>query len=138
MVLIDVDDFSKVNEESGVAMGDLLLTCLAGVILTNVRTVDITGRLHGEQFLLFLPETDIDGARTLAVRMQNQLAAIADSVAAYPLGFTCAMLSVPDHGDDMATILPRIEGTLRHTKKKGRSAVGVWSSGIAPELVAAE
>ncbi len=138
LVLIDVDDFNAVKKESGVGMGDLLLTCLAGVILTNVRSVDVTGRFHGEQFLLFLPETNIDGAKTLAVRMQKQLAAIADAVAAYPLGFTCAMISVPEHGDEMGEVIPRIEGAMRHAKKSDKGSVVVWSPSIAPELVAAE
>jgi diguanylate cyclase (GGDEF)-like protein len=127
LVLIDIDKFQRVNEESGLAMGDLLLTCLAGVILTTIRSVDIAGRYRGEQFLLCLPETPIAGATILARRMQQQMAAIVDAVAAIPLTFTCALLHAPEHGQNLRQVMARIEAALEQAKAQGPGTLHVWS-----------
>jgi two-component system chemotaxis response regulator CheY len=120
VVLLDIDNFDKVNHDSGTAMGDLMLTCFSGVILTSIRTVDVAGRYAGQRFLLFLPETAPDGAKHLAERMQTQLHNIADSVAAYPLTFTCAIIGVSgDNGITLDSILHRAEDALLEAKKQG-------------------
>ncbi|HPO14939.1 MAG TPA: diguanylate cyclase [Candidatus Hydrogenedentes bacterium] len=130
MILIDVDDFTRVNEESGVSMGDLLLTCLAGVILTSVRVMDIAGRYRGETFFLFLPETDIDGAAILAARIQERMAAIADTVAGFKLTFSCGIVNAPEDGADLPTLAIRSEKCLQHAKERKRGAIIIWSRDI--------
>ena len=134
LVLIDIDAFTEVNSESGVAMGDLLLTCLAGVILTNIRVMDIAGRYHGGQFILFLPETPLEGAVILTRRIQQQLAAIANAVAGFQLTFTGSIVALPQDGDDIETILPRLEQALQQAKEESEHG-GVlyhWGEGALP------
>lgn len=128
VVLIDIDAFHKVNTESGSNMGDLLLTCLAGVILTTKRTVDIAGRYRGEEFLLYLPETDLEGAAKFTRRLQRQLAMIADSVAGYPLSFSCGLLHSPEGGGSMEEIFPRLEQALAKAKAEGPGRMAAWSA----------
>jgi diguanylate cyclase (GGDEF)-like protein len=125
LALIDIDRFHAVNEEAGVAMGDLLLACLSGVILTNIRNVDLAGRYRGESFLLFLPETGLDGARILVTRMQERLRHIADGVAAMPLSVTCALAHTPEHGTALDNLLPVLEACLERTKSTERGGCGV-------------
>jgi diguanylate cyclase (GGDEF)-like protein len=135
LVLIDIDSFTEVNSESGVAMGDLLLTCLSGVILTNIRVMDIAGRYHGGQFILFLPETPLDGAVILTQRIQAQLGAIANAVAGFALTFTASIVALPEDGDDIEIVLPRLEQALVQAKEEfkdggvlyhwGQGALGV-------------
>lgn len=127
LLLIDIDKFQRVNEENGLAMGDLLLTCLAGVILTTIRSVDIAGRYRGEQFLLCLPETPLEGATILARRMQQQMAAIVDAVAAIPLTFSCALLHIPEHGQSLRQVMSRIEAALEQAKAQGPGMLSVWT-----------
>jgi diguanylate cyclase (GGDEF)-like protein len=118
LVLIDIDAFTEVNAESGVAMGDLLLTCLSGVILTNIRAMDIAGRYHGGQFILFLPETPLEGATILTRRIQEQLATIANAVAGFQLTFTAAMVALPKDGDNIDVVLPRLDQALHQAKEE--------------------
>lgn len=132
VVLIDIDSFSNVNSESGVAMGDLLLTCLAGVILTHIRVMDIAGRYQGGQFILFLPETPRDGAVILTRRIHEQLGAIANAVAGFSLTFTASLMELPEDGDDIEVVLPRLEQALQQTKAENKSGGTIyhWGKGL--------
>lgn len=112
IVVIDVNDFGEVNRESGYALGDLMLTCLSGVILTCIRNVDTAGRLRGDKFVLYLPETGLEGARILAARMQERLSAIADSVAGFAMTFTAMLLTVDKETSDWDEILRIIESRI--------------------------
>lgn len=126
LVLLDIDRFDEVNQEAGTAMGDLMLTCLSGVILTSIRTVDVAGRYAGQRFMLFLPETEPDGARHLAHRMQEQLTSIADSVAAYPLTFTCGIVGVNGNGEEgLEGVLRFAEEALVKAKEAGPGTLAV-------------
>lgn len=127
-LLIDVDHFGEVNQENGVAMGDLLLTCLSGVILTNIRNVDLAGRFRGQEFLLYLPETPLEGAKILAERVQERLKAISDSIAALPLTITCAIALAPTHGTSYGEIIQLLLETVRVGKQQGGGIVHVCST----------
>lgn len=123
LLLIDIDEFERVNTESGTNMGDLLLTCLAGVILTTIRNIDIAARYRGEKFLLYLPETDLEGAAKLARRIQKQLAAIADSVAGYNLTFSCGLAHAPENGSTLRDLIPSLEEALLLAKAEGKGRI---------------
>jgi len=122
-ILLDVDDFRQVNAESGYALGDLMLTCLSGVILTCIRNVDTAGRYRGDKFLLFLPETGTEGAGILAGRMQERLAKIAESVAGFTLSFTAYVLPVTRENADWQAVAATIEDRLAAAQESDRGKV---------------
>lgn len=132
LVLIDIDSFAEVNSESGVAMGDLLLTCLSGVVLTNIRGMDIAGRYQGGQFILFLPETPLPGAVILTQRIQKQLGVIASAVAGFELTFSASLMALPEDGDDIEVVLPRLEQALQQAKAEnaGGGTIFHWGKGV--------
>jgi len=133
LVLIDIDSFSDLNAESGVAMGDLLLTCLSGVILTSIRVMDVAGRYQGGQFILFLPETPCEGALILVRRIQEQLRTIANAIAGYNLTFSASVIRLPEDGDTLEVVLPRLEQALEEAKAVGDTETGAifqWGQGI--------
>ena len=136
MAILDVDDFVRVNTESGVAMGDLLLTCLSGVILSSMRTVDIAGRYHGDRSLLCLPETDEAGAERFIRRMQEQMGAIADSIAGYPLTFGCGIVLAPRDGDAFPILFERLDSALAEARQRGKGEIVVWRRDLAANVAA--
>jgi diguanylate cyclase (GGDEF)-like protein len=70
--LVDVDDFKAVNTQFLHSGGDRVLVCLAAALAGSMRSgADRVGRLGGEEFLVVAPQTDADGARTLAERLRN-------------------------------------------------------------------
>jgi diguanylate cyclase (GGDEF)-like protein len=75
LVLLDVDNFSQINEKHGHTAGDLVLCAIAEVVHRAVRTSDVPGRVGGERFGLILPSTNLQGAMVVAERARSQLAA---------------------------------------------------------------
>ncbi len=136
IVLLDVDEFAEVNAANGTSMGDLLLTCLAGVILTSIRTMDLAGRYRGETFFLFLPETDDLGAEILAKRVQTRLSTIADALAGLKMNFSCGIICAPADGEDWPVLQPRVEYALRLAKENGKGSVVLWGRDVPEGLPA--
>jgi diguanylate cyclase (GGDEF)-like protein len=73
-VMLDLDHFKQVNDEHGHLVGDRVLERVGEALLATVREHDLVGRFGGEEFVLVLPNTDLEGARDLAERCRLQLA----------------------------------------------------------------
>lgn len=71
VVMVDLDHFKRLNDSHGHAAGDLILRRVADTLRENVRSVDVVGRYGGEEFLLVLPETDVDAAASLAEKLRR-------------------------------------------------------------------
>ncbi len=71
VVMVDIDHFKRLNDSHGHAAGDRMLREIADVLRTNLRTVDVVGRYGGEEFLIVLPETDVDAAASLAEKLRR-------------------------------------------------------------------
>jgi two-component system cell cycle response regulator len=73
MIMIDIDDFKKINDTYGHLSGDLVLKNLSGLIRSSLRSVDLPGRYGGEEFILILPETGKENAVTVAERIRDKV-----------------------------------------------------------------
>jgi diguanylate cyclase len=72
--LIDVDHFKSVNDTLGHAAGDAVLRELPSIAAGSLRAIDVFGRFGGEEFLVVLPGTALDGARVVAERVRAAVA----------------------------------------------------------------
>jgi two-component system, cell cycle response regulator len=73
VVLLDVDRFKKINDLRGHASGDLVLAGVARIISEAVRSCDVVARWGGEEFVLALPCTALEGAREVAERARQRI-----------------------------------------------------------------
>jgi len=73
LVLCDIDFFKKINDTYGHDAGDYILSEFAQIIESHSRKQDIVCRWGGEEFLLLLPETDLQGASALAEKIRAQI-----------------------------------------------------------------
>lgn len=71
VVMVDLDHFKRLNDTHGHAAGDVMLREIAEILRTNLRAVDVVGRYGGEEFLIVLPETDVDAAASLAEKLRR-------------------------------------------------------------------
>jgi diguanylate cyclase (GGDEF)-like protein len=71
MGLIDVDHFKEINNRYLLPGGDKVLVDLAKALLGSLRTVDLLGRIGGEEFLVIAPETNMEGAVSLGERIRS-------------------------------------------------------------------
>ena len=70
LVLIDLDDFKRVNDKYGHSVGDVLLKTVADVLRDAVRDTDIVARYGGEEFAIMLPDTDESGVQNVAEKLR--------------------------------------------------------------------
>ncbi len=74
VILVDLDQFKRLNDNHGHEAGDVVLRIVARRLAENVRSVDFAGRYGGEEFLVVLPETDPDAAASLAEKLRRIVA----------------------------------------------------------------
>ena len=74
LLMIDIDDFKRVNDTFGHLVGDAVLKEVAGLLLAAQRSVDVVARYGGEEFAIVLPETDAAGATAFAERLRQTIA----------------------------------------------------------------
>jgi diguanylate cyclase (GGDEF)-like protein len=81
MMLVDIDHFKRLNDSHGHAAGDWALQAVADVLEIGVRDVDLLARWGGEEFLIALPDADLNAAAQVAERLRQNIAALR-----FPLG----------------------------------------------------
>lgn len=74
-VMVDIDHFKEINQNFGHEAGDQVIRQVAKVLKRMSRSGDVVARIGGEEFLLVLPETGLDGARILAERIRADISA---------------------------------------------------------------
>ncbi len=74
LLMLDADNFKHVNDTHGHEVGDTVLKRLAEITIQSVRDVDIVGRLGGEEFVVLLPETNLEAACAVAERIRARVA----------------------------------------------------------------
>jgi len=73
IAICDIDDFKSVNDRFGHDAGDEVLKTLANIMCMNVRKQDTVSRWGGEEFLLLLPQTDLEGGIVLADKIRKKV-----------------------------------------------------------------
>jgi diguanylate cyclase (GGDEF)-like protein/PAS domain S-box-containing protein len=124
--MMDLDNFKQINDRYGHKVGDAVLKKFALVCQATLRTVDILGRMGGEEFAILLPETDKAMAAEVAERLRASIAsALVPLEAGLPVRFTvsigvAAMLSRDDNID---LLLSAADQALYQAKNSGRNKV---------------
>jgi diguanylate cyclase (GGDEF)-like protein len=74
VILVDLDHFKRLNDSHGHAAGDKVLRHVGALLASSVRAIDTAGRYGGEEFLVVLPETDVDAAASVAEKLRRIVA----------------------------------------------------------------
>lgn len=121
LVLIDLDHFQEINEHYGRGTGDGVLREMVAWVGANKRATDFLARWSGDQFLLLAPDTDIDGAMTLAENLHHLIG----SHDFDPVALVQASIGLTTYqaGDAVTDLVERLEGILHQAKRQGRNQV---------------
>ena len=119
--IADSDQFKLVNDIYGHQVGDLVLIELARLLRTTLRATDTVGRWGGEEFLVILPETGLEGAAQVAEKLRQAIEAY-DFPA---IGHKTASFGVTElrPEDSVKEMIARADDALYRAKKAGRNRV---------------
>jgi diguanylate cyclase (GGDEF)-like protein/PAS domain S-box-containing protein len=125
VMMCDLDHFKSINDRWGHAIGDDVLRHFAEILRTQLRAGDLAGRIGGEEFAILLSAADLEGAQSVARRIQERFAAeplAADGAAVVltvSIGIT--IMSAADPSAEAA--LTRSDFALYRAKKGGRNRI---------------
>jgi diguanylate cyclase (GGDEF)-like protein len=124
IALIDLDWFKRINDAYGHPTGDEVLRTFAITVFANIRNIDRFGRYGGEEFLLVLPETEIDAATRMLDRLRAIIAELDWSAFSPGMQVTISAGVAtlrPNETDD--TFLARADSALYAAKARGRNRI---------------
>ena len=124
-LLFDIDHFKVINDEHGHETGDRVLEGVAAIIKAQLRTQDLIARWGGEEFLVVLPDSELQSARAIAERVQEALMAHEWQGSNWqPIAVTTsAGASAFSRDDDRNSAISRADRALYRGKELGRNRV---------------
>jgi len=124
IALLDVDHFKRINDTWGHAAGDAVLRTVAQQIRAFLRTGDLECRYGGEEFVIVLPETTMEGATSLAETLREKVAAHSFVFQGESIPVTISVGCALVQPNDAATeLIQRADEKLYEAKRSGRNRV---------------
>lgn len=123
IVLIDYDHFKDINDNYGHDVGDIVLLSGADLIRSGIREQDKLARWGGEEFLILLPDTDLEGALAIAHKLKDVISA---NPIGQPVGIDVTVtggLAQVNHSDTFDTLFKRADDALYQGKQNGRNCI---------------
>ncbi len=133
-LMIDIDNFKKVNDQYGHQFGDETLRTIAELIQKKVRRIDIVGRYGGEEFLVIMPQTHSAAARPLADRIGKTVAHhvfLTNAKQRMQITLSIGVATYPDPGQGVKTqsgLLSAADQAMYKAKLSGKNQTVVWRS----------
>lgn len=130
VLFVDLDHFKKINDTYGHHVGDLVLKAVSTCILQTCRNSDLIGRVGGEEFSIFLPETDISGAMIFAEKLRANIEQLLPPIIANKIISITASIGVASkliYHKAIADIQLVADHAMYHAKNDGRNRVSSLS-----------
>lgn len=134
LLLADIDHFKRFNDERGHQFGDVVLCRVASALKQALRQQDVCARWGGEEFLILLPDTDLEGAATVARKLNQAVHGIefedADGLKV-TLTIGVAML---DPVREIYESIREADNAMYQGKESGRNRVVRWDEATLSEV----
>jgi len=117
---IDLDNFKAVNDRLGHAVGDNLLITVTKTIISHIRSTDILSRFGGDEFVILLPETPAEAAKTLLEKIQSQLNQ-AMSAQDWPVSFSIGAITYPKAPPGVDEVIKKADMLMYEVKRSGKN-----------------
>ena len=132
LMVLDVDDFKKINDSNGHMFGDSVLRAVADILTRQFRSEDILARIGGDEFLLFM--SHVPDVKTVETRMSMVLESIQDmcleqGMVIHP---SCSIGAAfqPLHGNDFDTLFRHADTAMYGAKGKGKSCFRIYDASL--------
>ncbi|HTP64254.1 MAG TPA: diguanylate cyclase [Geobacteraceae bacterium] len=126
LIMLDIDHFKKINDTCGHQNGDMVLATIARTAQKRLRCYDIAARFGGEEFVLVLPGTNMEGAEEVAERLREEVQNLSWAPPLDKLSVTVSLgvAVFPSPAvDDMESLIRQADEALYRAKQKGRNRV---------------
>lgn len=124
VLAVDIDHFKRINDRYGHDAGDKVLVETANALAEALRKQDVVARLGGEEFVVLLPDTDMDGAVQIAERLREIVEALVIECGPYSMRVTASFgIALLQEEDTFETVLQRADQALYAAKMAGRNYV---------------
>lgn len=132
VALLDLDLFKQINDTYGHSAGDQVLHAFAGHLHSELRAGDVAGRWGGEEFLVILPHTGLDGALAVAERIRSATAAKPVSVDGQRITVTVSGGCTLGPADSPEAMVHLADVGLYRAKSSGRNQIAAVAVGGDP------
>jgi diguanylate cyclase (GGDEF)-like protein len=126
LLMFDIDDFKRVNDICGHAVGDQILVAIAEISQSLVRQSDVVCRLGGEEFTVIMPSSDAGDALGLARRLQQRLEAQPID-AAGEVTVSIGIAQGPEHATNPRELVACAETAMMTAKARGKNRIVLFS-----------
>jgi diguanylate cyclase (GGDEF)-like protein/PAS domain S-box-containing protein len=130
LLFLDLDQFKDINDTSGHKAGDELLKLVAKTLKRETRFTDLVARLGGDEFAVLMPETDQNGAITLANKLLTELGKIQLEYGTFTHKVTTSIgiVSFPLHDATVHELLGFADLAMYKAKSAGKATYHVFSA----------
>src|SRR5690606_8896692 len=133
LILLDIDHFKNINDNFGHLFGDKVIRAVSEVLRRNTKGKDLAARFGGEEFIIHLPETDINGARVVAesIRKTIESASIINPMSKKVVSRVTVSLGLTEllPQDQLEEAIARADKALYNAKNSGRNRVSIAETG---------
>ncbi len=129
MLLMDIDNFKRRNDELGHAAGDRALKIIGRVLTQSGRAGDLPARIGGEEFAVLLPDTNLAGAKVVAARIQSLLAQEHAGMLPLTLSIGVACLDETIHTPER--LIACADDAMYQAKRNGKNCIIVHQECVA-------
>ncbi len=133
LMMLDLDEFKSINDIMGHQAGDQTVIEVAGVLKTTLRNIDLISRYGGDEFVVVLPDTDLNSASLVAERIRTKIEALSGK----PEGFSVSIgltLFGANHKSDIrperisaATLIHQADTAMYQAKNLGKNKVRIYT-----------
>lgn len=126
LIFLDMDHFKLVNDQHGHLMGSQVLIEVAKLLIKSLRDVDIIARYGGDEFVVILPETDVETANRIANRVRNAIRSYAflkKEGLDIHLSASFGIAGFPEHAKNKTDLLRLADQAMYKAKVMGRDKV---------------
>jgi len=130
ILMVDIDHFKQFNDTNGHQAGDALLRSLGELMKRHTRGQDIACRFGGEEFVIVLCDSSLNGALQRAETLRKQVKHLSVEYGGQVLGAISISTGVavfPDHGTSIGEVLKAADRAMYRAKDEGRDRVSAWT-----------
>lgn len=127
VMILDIDDFKKVNDRYGHQSGDRVLQQISSNLIKACRCHDTIARYGGEEFGIILPDTDMQRAEIVAERVLDIVKNGVYSTVDHPITISIGIANCPYHSCDKDELIKLADTALYHSKTTGKDRQTVYT-----------